>query len=207
VLNHRIKVKVCGITRAQDAADAVALGVDAIGMILHANSPRVINVEAAQLIRQQVPAFVTLVGVFVNADLDLVNRYVSEIGLDLVQLHGNEDDSYAKQLNAAYIKAIRAKSQQQVERDVQSFPTARALLFDPYVKGLHGGTGKQLDSQLWPKQAPHKMILAGGLNHQNIVAACATMEPYAVDLNSGVELEPGIKDVTLIEKSLSALGR
>jgi len=195
------------MTNPDNVRSAVSLGVDAIGMILHANSPRTISVEQAQLIRQQVPAFISLVGVFVDCDADTINQYSSKIGLDLVQLHGQEANAFGRELNSPFIKAIRAKDTEQISKEINNYPDARALLLDPYVKGQHGGTGKQLDLSLWPNQATVPLILAGGLNASNVQEAASSVSPFAVDLNSGLESSPGVKDMALLEKALISLGR
>jgi phosphoribosylanthranilate isomerase len=207
VINRRIRVKVCGMTQPEEVRAAVDLGIDAVGMILFAQSPRLIDLKVAQAIRLEVPAFVSLVGVFVDADASLINHYISEIGLDLVQLHGAETDQFGCALQAPFIKAIRAKSRQQVAIDTALFPNARALLLDPYVAGQHGGTGQQLEPTLWPTSVSQRLILAGGLSAENIVKACELTSPFAVDLNSGVESESGRKDSSKLAAVLSALGR
>ena len=206
-MKSRIKVKVCGMTRPQDVRAAVDLGVDAIGVILHADSPRLVSQQVAREIRAQVPAFVSLVGVFVDADKDTINQHIQNIGLDLIQLHGTETDAFGLTLGAPFIKAIRVRNSSQISRDIVSFPNARALLLDPYVPHLQGGTGEQLDPALWPRDATQKLVLAGGLSAINIAAAVEHTSPFAVDLNSGVELEPGVKDAGLISSTLQALGR
>jgi len=203
----RTKVKVCGMTDADNVRSAVSLGVDAIGMILHANSPRTITLEQAQLIRQKVPAFVTLVGVFVDCDASKINELSEQIGLDLVQLHGVESDAFGQQLNRPFIKAIRAKTAEQVNDKVNQYPNARALLLDPYVKGQHGGTGKRLDHALWPQECKKELILAGGLSPTNVRPAVDELSPFAVDLNSAIETEPGVKSMALLESALASLGR
>lgn len=202
-----IKVKICGMTRPQDVAMAVAQGVDAVGMILHATSPRLIDKEQARKIRAVVPEQVKLVGVFVDAPAELVANYTQDIGLDVVQLHGDETRDFADSLALPYIKAIRAKDSDQVAQQVKQFASACAILLDPYVPGQHGGTGKQLDLSLWPKTTDHKLVLAGGLNPNNIRQTVLASRPYAVDLNSGVEIEPGVKDIRLIRQALHALDR
>jgi len=203
----RIKVKVCGMTQPENVSQAVELGIDAVGMILHANSPRTICLEQAKLIRARVPAFVTLVGVFVDCDADKINYYSREIGLDLIQLHGKESNEFGAQLDSPFIKAIRAKTAEQVNELKSSYPNARALLLDPYVEGQHGGTGKQLDLSLWPKESQKELILAGGLSAENVLPAVKTVSPFAVDLNSGIEDSPGIKNIALLEQALASLGR
>ena len=202
---NRIRVKVCGITRPQDAREIVRLGVDALGVILHADSPRKITIEQAQQIRKEVPAFVSLVGVFVDCPSDTIDNYSTRIGLDLVQLHGDETNANGNSLNRPFIKAIRARSIKQVQEKVMDYPAARAILLDPYVKGLHGGTGKTLDLSLWPKKPPLPIVLAGGLDPDNIAAVVTAVAPYAVDINSGVEIEPGIKSPAKVAAAMAAL--
>lgn len=203
---HRTKVKVCGMTRAQDVRAAVDLGVDAIGVILHANSPRLISIEAAQAIRAEIPAFVTMVGVFVDLEPKEINDMIVQTGIDLVQLHGKETNAQGNALTRPFIKAVRARDQAQVTHDIQQYDDAKALLLDPYIKGQHGGTGQQLNSELWPQKSDKKLILAGGLSPDNVGAAVSRLKPFAVDLNSGVETAPGIKSIDLIQAALDALG-
>lgn len=199
----RTRIKICGMTDAIQVEHAVSLGVDAIGVILHANSPRLISDHQARLIRDAVPAFVSLVGVFVDAEREKIERSIELIGLDLVQLHGAETESFSQTLSKPYIKAVRAKSMQQVARDCEVFSSARAILLDPYIKGQHGGTGKLLDKTLWPNtHSLQPLILAGGLSADNVGERISQFSPYAVDLNSGLELEPGIKDAELVTKAV-----
>lgn len=200
--NSRTRVKVCGITRPSDAVFAVSLGVDAIGMIVYADSPRKIDIEQAKSIRSVVPAFVSLVGVYVNATKEFINQTAQEIGLDVVQLHGSETNDFGQSLNTEFVKAIRAKDPEQVNESVNQFPDARAILLDPYVKGQAGGTGHQLETQLWPRQANQALVLAGGLSPTNLQNALSTFKPYAVDLNSGLESSPGIKNAQLLENAM-----
>lgn len=192
--------------QASQVRAAVDMGIDAIGMILHADSPRLISVQQAQDIRAQVPAFVTLVGVFVDCSAAQINQAIADIGLDLVQLHGAETDEFGASLNAPFIKAIRAKSSSQVNAAAAAFPSARALLLDPYVAGQHGGTGQNLDLSLWPSTSQH-LVLAGGLTPENVAAAVSQVKPFAVDMNSGLETSPGVKDLALLERALVALDR
>ena len=208
----RTKVKVCGMTQVSQVTELVNLSVDAIGVILHAESPRLINLEQAREIRKKIPAFISMVGVFVDCEIDMVNRYSGQIGLDLVQLHGSESEEYARGLTTPYIKAVRAKNADQVSQDIKEHSSARAVLLDPYVKGQHGGTGQKLDKNVWPtnyrnETQDQKLILAGGLSKENLLDSAVAYKPYAVDLNSGVELSPGVKDLQLVEACLAVLGR
>lgn len=209
---RRTRIKVCGMTRVIDVQHAVKHGVDAIGMILHANSPRTISLDQAALIRQVVPAFVNLVGVFVDAEPNFIERAIDQAGIDLVQLHGDESECEGRALSRPYIKAIRAKSVEQVAEDCQLFPSAKAILLDPYVAGLHGGTGQALPLDLWPRKptSDHQaqsLILAGGLSPKNVAGRISALAPYAVDMNSGLELSPGVKDKALVEQAIQEVQR
>lgn len=207
-----VRVKVCGITRPQDAELVVELGVDAVGMILHADSPRTISLQAATEIRRWVPAFVNLVGVFVDAPEEFLRRAYEQVGLDLLQLHGAETPAQANQLGLPYIKAVRAKSLAQVQEQIIAHSRARAILLDAYVQGQAGGTGQRVAPNLWPeenvagaKQVSPPLILAGGLTPDNIVQAVEDFRPFAIDLNSGLESAPGEKGEHKVRSAFSAL--
>jgi phosphoribosylanthranilate isomerase len=194
------------MTNVTEVEHAVALGVDAIGVILHANSPRRVSLRQAKLIRDVVPAFVSLVGVFVDADREQIESSIEAVGLDIVQLHGLETDSLGQSLSRHYIKAIRAKTVEQVNQDCAKFPNARAILLDPYVKGQHGGTGQILDVNLWPSlESGQSLILAGGLSADNVAERVRQFSPFAVDLNSGLEVEPGVKDPKLVAMAIEQI--
>lgn len=195
------------MTCVRNVEQVVDLGVDAIGMILHANSPRCIDISRARLIRAAVPAFVSLVGVFVDCEARSVNHMAESIGLDLIQLHGDESNQFGMALRRPFIKAIRPRDKQHLHTELSLYPAASALLLDPYVEGQEGGTGRQLDFDLWPAEAAQKLILAGGMGPKNVVAAQQQLNPYAIDLNSGVESEPGVKDPALVAAVLQQLGR
>ena len=191
------------MTDVDQVEHAVSQGVDAIGVILHANSPRKISLEQARLIRASVPAFVSLVGVFVDADHAQIERMIDLVGLDMIQLHGCETESFALSLSRPYIKAVRAQSRAQVLKDCAMYPSASGLLLDPYVEGQHGGTGRPLEMSLWPNDAQSDaFILAGGLSPQNVGERIRQLSPYAVDLNSGVENSPGRKDPDLVAQAV-----
>lgn len=193
-MRDKVKIKVCGMTAVTDVQAAIALGVDAIGMILHADSPRCIDLDRAALIRSVVPDNVSLIGVFVDASFDDIEAAIVRAGLDVVQLHGRESDDFGSALSVPFIKAIRVENEIQLRSRLDGYPSACSILLDPYVKGQHGGTGKSLDLKLWPHQHHQKLILAGGLSFDNISSSVQVTQPFAVDLNSGVEMSPGIKD-------------
>ena len=198
-------IKICGITKPDQAKAISALGVDAIGMILQADSPRKISIEVARSIRKQVPKTTKLVGVVVNSSHEKIQQMVDQIGLDMIQLHGDEDHKFAKRLSLPYIKAIRPQTAEQASDLVESYRTAKAILLDPFVQGQYGGTGRTLDLHLWPTKAEKPLVLAGGLNADNVVERIRLVEPWAVDLNSGLEIEPGYKDLKLVRRTINLI--
>ena len=200
------RVKVCGITQPQQASAVAQMGVHAIGMIMHAKSPRLVSVEQAKLIRAAVPPFVQLVGVFVDASAEQINDVARAVGLNLIQLHGDEPSELAQQLFVPSIKAIRAQSQEVVSDAIKKHSTSLGFLVDPYHPDHHGGTGMTLDHQYWPQLdenlGDRPLILAGGLGPSNLAQALQVFKPYAVDLNSGVESAPGVKDLKKLAEAL-----
>ena len=188
------EIKICGITRLEDALCAVTCGANAVGFIFHQASPRYIAPERAKSIIAQLPREVAKVGVFVNRETEEVERIVEGCGLDLIQLHGDESPAYCRLFPPErVIKAVSPKSPEEVRAlDVYE---VRAFLADARDAGRYGGTGRRAD---WNLAATLKktlpLILAGGLDKENIQAALATVAPQAVDINSGCELAPGIKD-------------
>jgi len=194
------------MTDVAQVEKVVSLGVDAIGMILQANSPRLISLKQARLIRDVVPPFVSLIGVFVDAEREQIESCIDAVGLDCIQLHGLETDALGQTLSRRYIKAIRAKTAEQVDQDCTKFPNAQAILLDPYVKGQHGGTGQTLGLDLWPRdKVTQPLILAGGLSADNVAMRIRQFLPFAVDLNSGLEVEPGVKDLGLVAKAIKQI--
>jgi len=180
--------------KPQQVEQLVDLGVDAIGMIFYESSPRSVTLEQAKLIRQSVPAFVNLVGVFVNDRVEEINTIADEVGLDLIQLHGDQDIDFANQLSRSYIKVIRVKNQEIVNQERQIHNEAQGYLLDTFSDSAYGGTGDRIDHELLPSPLPKNTILAGGININNLNDMLA-LKPYAVDINSGVEFAPGDKDI------------
>ena len=207
----RTRIKLCGMTDASQVQQAVDLGVDAIGMIVRANSPRVVSLEQALAIRAVVPAFVSLVGVFVDASAAEINAAVTQMGLDAVQLHGDEPPEILTDVAAPSIKAIRARDSDTVRQGLARFSQSRAILLDPYHQSQHGGTGLRLNESLWPSSSdnPHnaKLILAGGLSPDNIYDSLTLFRPYAVDFNSGLERSPGNKDIVRVCAAIKEVQR
>jgi len=188
-----VRVKVCGITTTEDALNAIACGADALGFVFYAKSPRYISPEQAAKIIIQLPPFVSIVGLFVNETTSCIQTVIEQCGLDIVQLHGDETPSQCQFNNVKVIKALRIRSPENLV-GIEAYPVS-ALLLDAWVEGAYGGTGK-LGCWDLAAQAAQKfpVILAGGLNSENVRAAIKAVCPYAVDVSSGVELSPGCKD-------------
>jgi phosphoribosylanthranilate isomerase len=189
-----IRIKICGITRYEDAKVAAGLGVDAIGFIFYPKSPRYIAPEAAAAIIKQLPPFVSRVGVFVDEEIDKVVSIARATGIDTLQLHGTESPRYCQKLPLPVVKAFSIDTGSDLslleQYDVSGF------LLDTWAAGRRGGTGKTFDWSI-ARTATTKyprVILAGGLNPQNIEEAVSTVLPYGVDINSGVEIKPGVKN-------------
>ncbi len=194
----RTRVKICGITRVEDALEAVKQGADAIGFVFYPNSPRNISPERATEIISKIPAFVSVVGLFVDADPVFVEHVLSIAHLDLLQFHGDESPAGCRQYSRPYIKAIRVKSDTNLVQYAVNFSDAKALLLDAFAEGVPGGTGLVFDWSLIPQSLALPIILAGGLNADNVGLAIQKVHPYAVDVSGGVEASKGIKDVAKI---------
>lgn len=188
------EIKICGITRLKDALCAAACGADAVGFIFHPASPRYITPQRAKAIIANLPEGIATVGVFVNWKREKVERTAEACGLDLIQLHGDESPAYCRQLPPErVIKAVSPATSEEV-RALDAY-NVRAFLVDARDAGRYGGTGKRSDWNIAIKiRESHPLILAGGLDQENIEEALAAVAPHAVDINSGCELAPGIKD-------------
>jgi phosphoribosylanthranilate isomerase len=208
-----VQVKVCGITRLSDAELAAELGAWAIGMIFHEHSPRSCSLEEAQVIAARLRRRVRLCGVFVNAHLEHVLELSDQLGLDMLQLHGDEGPAYcsevARRTGAQVIKATQVSGPGDI-RDIERFHTDFHLLDarsrSPERAGLRGGTGESFDwALLAGRRAKVPLILSGGLNAQNVAAAIALTHPYAVDTASGTESSPGRKDPQKLRDLIDAV--
>lgn len=195
-----IKIKICGITNQADAALAVELGADALGFIF-APSPRQVSPEQARNIIKSLPPFVQTVGVFVDESLNRIRNIMDFCGLDMIQLHGGESAESCSALMPHVIKGFRLSDSSRLSSIGEYRGKIRAALLDTYQKGIQGGTGKTFDWNLAirAKEMGMPIILSGGLNPSNIQRAVAAVQPYAVDVNSGIEQRPGIKNPVLIK--------
>ncbi|WP_417550391.1 phosphoribosylanthranilate isomerase [Methylophaga sp.] len=188
----RTRVKICGITRRQDAEFAVKSGVDAIGLVFYEPSPRAVTIEQAAAITAQLSPFVSVVGLFVNATAENVRQTLEQVQLSLLQFHGDESAEFCEQFNMPYIKAIRMQSAADLIQASKDFSASSALLLDSYQYGVPGGTGQTFDwSMITAVNKP--LILAGGLTTENVAEAIRQVSPYAVDVSGGVEESKGLK--------------
>ncbi len=210
-MQSRVRIKMCGTTRSEDARAAIACGVDALGFIFAGKSPRYIQPQLAARIIAELPPFVSRVGVFVDEDIERVRSIADSAGLNVVQLHGQETADYCMELKRArrslgICKAFRiGQGSGSVDFSVYR-DCVDAFLLDTYVKGVAGGTGTVFDWTLIAQLAiPKPLILAGGLNSGNISKAIRVAKPYAVDINSGVEERPGVKNHQLLEQLIATV--
>lgn len=194
----RTRVKICGITRVEDALEAVNQGADAIGLVFYAKSPRYVTPAQAAEIVANIPAFVTVVGLFVDAQAAEISDILSVVRLDLLQFHGDESPAQCRQYSRPYMKAIRVKTDTNLVQYAADYSDAKALLLDAFAEGVPGGTGQVFDWKLIPQQLDLPVVLAGGLNAENVGQAIASVKPYAVDVSGGVEASKGIKDAAKI---------
>ncbi|WP_457673199.1 phosphoribosylanthranilate isomerase [Thiolapillus sp.] len=196
----RTRIKICGITRAEDAQAAVRAGADALGFVFYPPSPRHLEVDQAAAIIRSLPPFVTSVALFVNADRETIAEVIRETGIDLLQFHGNECPEYCAEHGRPWIKAVRMKDGIDLEKVARDHAGARALLLDAYRPGVPGGTGEAFNWGRIPAELAGRIVLAGGLTPDNVTEAVRQVRPYAVDVSGGVEAEKGIKDADRIQR-------
>jgi len=201
----RTRVKICGITRVGDARAAVAAGVDAIGLMFYPKSSRVISVDVARELLAEIPATVSAVAVFADPDEPEVREVTDALAVDLLQFHGDETAAFCESFGRPYIKGVRMKTADSLEQAIERHPRARGFLVDAYDPAVVGGTGHRFDWSVIPPARRHEIILAGGLTPENVTHAITTVRPLAVDVSSGVESAPGIKDVQLMRSFTAAV--
>ncbi|MDP7553675.1 MAG: phosphoribosylanthranilate isomerase [Candidatus Thioglobus sp.] len=197
------KVKICGFTNAENAQQAALAGVDAIGLVFYAKSPRHIDIASAREIVGALPPFVNRVGLFVNANPSLIDEVLCEVALDTLQFHGDESPSDCAQYEMPFIKAIRVSPEVDLKRTANEYSQASALLLDTCQPDIYGGSGKSFDWSLANVELDLPIILAGGLTPDNVSAAIDIVQPYAVDVSSGVESAKGVKDIDKIRAFIS----
>jgi len=200
------RIKICGIKHLDDALKAVECGADAIGLIFVEKSSRYASLTDARVIAESLPPFVTVVGLFMDATEATVREALKVVPLNLLQFHGDESPAFCDQFEIPYIKVLRMRDNVNVVAFAQEYPNASGILLDTYSKA-GGGSGQTFDWSLIPEDIPLPLILAGGLNPENVASAVETVKPYAVDVSSGVESEPAVKDHKKIEQFIKEVQR
>jgi phosphoribosylanthranilate isomerase len=204
MIEMRTRVKFCGMTNLADALAAASLGVDAIGLIFHDASPRNVSLAIAKNIVEAMPAFVACVGVFVDQTAATVAAILQVVPLHILQFHGSESAEFCRSFGKPYIKTIHiAAAPLAINLDLL-YPDAKALLLDTQIAGVAGGSGVTFDWQHIP-QMQKPFILAGGLTPENIAQAVANVQPFAVDVTTGIEKRKGFKDHTKMRQFIAAL--
>lgn len=188
------RVKICGLTRAEDVDAAVACGADAIGLVFYEPSPRSVAIADARELAARIPAFVTVTGLFVNPEPDFVKEVLSQVPLDLLQFHGDESAEFCASFGRRWIKAVRVREAGQIATAFEDYSQASGLLVDAWDPRQYGGTGQSFNWSLIPAERPLPLILAGGLSSANVASAIEEVHPWAVDVSGGVESEKGRKD-------------
>lgn len=200
-----IKVKICGITREEDARAAVEAGAHALGFVFYRPSSRYIDAKRAQEIINTLPPFITTVGVLVNQSTEEVQSLLKTVSLNLLQLHGEESPQLCSSYGIPYVKALRVNSIEEADTLAGNFPDTRALLLDTLKSDIYGGTGESFHWQRLPDSIDKPVILAGGLDADNVGEAIRIVLPYAVDVSSGVESEKGKKDADKMSQFIEAV--
>ncbi len=201
----RIRTKICGITRSGDALAVAEAGADAIGLVFYQGSPRNVGIDQAQAITRALPAFVTVTALFVNPGPDFVEEILEKVAPDLLQFHGNEPPLFCESFGRHYVKAIKIQRAEDVIDGLSRYNRAAGVLLDTPDQQVYGGSGRVFDWRLVPEQGRGRIILAGGLNADNVAQATRLVQPYAVDVSSGVESSPGIKDHAKIQAFVNAV--
>ncbi|MCZ6802831.1 MAG: phosphoribosylanthranilate isomerase [Proteobacteria bacterium] len=196
---NRTRVKICGITKLEDAKVAIEAGADAIGFVFYENSPRYVTINIAKQITNNIPPFLNCVGLFVDAAEGYIREVLNQVAIDTLQFHGQESEQTCALYNRPYIKAVRMSEDIDIAQRIVEYSSASAILVDTYVKDVPGGTGISFDWSMIPKGLTKPIILAGGLDEGNVKSAISQVQPYAVDVSGGVESKTGIKDSNKIK--------
>jgi len=194
----RVRVKVCGITRVEDADAASRAGADAVGLVFYPPSPRCLSTAQARRLRMALPPFVSAVALFVNPAREEVERVLADVRPDALQFHGEEDSAFCAQFGVPYVKACRVREGTDLLEYFGPYADAQGWLADAHVEA-YGGVGARFDWRLVPPVRARPLILSGGLTIANVGEALRLVKPWAVDVSSGVEVAKGIKDAALIE--------
>lgn len=203
--SRRTRIKFCGFTRAEDLDAAVALGVDAIGLVCVPDSKRFLTPAAAAVLRRRLPPFVDAVLLLSNADLAWTDAAIEAVEPDLIQFHGSESASFCAGFGRRYLKSVAVRSSDDVQAAARAHPHAAGLLLDSHAPDGMGGTGQAFDWSQIPRDVALPLILAGGLSPENVGLAVRMCAPFAVDVSSGIESAPGRKDVQKMRAFVEAV--
>jgi phosphoribosylanthranilate isomerase len=218
-MNTVTRTKICGLTAKGDALTAAEYGADAIGLVFFEPSPRCVSMSVAREITAAVGPFVTVVGLFVDAEPDYVEKVLREVPLQVLQFHGSETQDYCEAFNRPYIKALKvnpalvgpsrdeaiARAREEILRQASRYESAQGILLDTLSPKAEGGTGEAFNWECVPEGSDIQWILAGGLDADNVKHAVQTVRPYAVDVSSGVEMSKGIKDAEKIRLFINSV--
>ncbi|MDO4227921.1 phosphoribosylanthranilate isomerase [Neisseria sp.] len=199
------RIKICGFTRPEDAAAAAELGADAVGLVFYEKSKRAVSIETAQRIVRALPPFVGVVALFVNEEAARIEEILTQVPIDIIQFHGNEPPEFCRRFARPYIKAVRVQNTADIIAALETYPDARAVLFDAHIEGEYGGTGHSFDWRMLPQNLNGHWILSGGLTPDNVAEAVRITGAQTVDVSSGVESAAGIKSVAKMAEFIRRL--
>lgn len=199
-----VQVKICGITRVEDALMAQRAGADALGLVMYPKSSRYVDLQQAIALREVIATDTLCVVLLVNADREFVKQVIAEVKPDLIQFHGDETADFCQQFDFPFIRALRMREDLDIAAEARAYYNAFGLLFDAWNPDQYGGTGEQFDWQRLPRERDFHLILAGGLNPLNVSEAVETARPDMVDVSGGVESSAGIKDEEKVRAFIKA---
>ncbi len=202
-MKTRVRVKYCGITTTENAQFAASLAIDAIGLVFYAKSPRCVDIEQATKIIAVLPPFISVIGLFVNPTADYVAQVTAKVALNMLQFHGDESETFCNSFVLPYMKAVRMAPNVDVLTEIGRYTSASGILLDSYHDKYAGGTGEKFDWSRVPDSCTMPIILAGGLNIDNVTEAILKTNPYAVDVSSGIEASKGIKDNVKMQRFMN----
>ena len=188
------RIKFCGMTKQDDVQHAISLGVDALGFVFVQNSPRYLTIDEAKILFDLIPPFIIKVALFMNSNAADVLNAINELRFNLLQFHGEEDEEYCNQFDIPYLKAVPMGSTHSVSEYCAKYLSATGFVLDSHVSGQMGGSGEKFAWDCVPTKLAKPIILAGGLTPENVAEAVRVVQPYAVDVSSGIEASKGIKD-------------
>lgn len=206
-MRQRTRIKICGITRLEDALDAAALGADSIGLVFHRPSPRSIELEDARKIMKALPPFITVTALLMDESQDWIDQVIENLNPDCLQFHGNETPEACRQWNTPFLKAIPMGSVTDAKAYAAQYADAQGFLLDSHAAGQQGGTGGIFDWHAIPNSFNLPLILAGGITPANVADAISQVNPWAVDVSTGVEVSKGIKDKALLARFFAEVKR